>query len=176
MDGVQLSIDEYGRLVFTADEETRKVMQSYIDDAHEDIDKQTKRIAQLQADIRWNRADYSKVRGERRLKQNEAALRAAEATLSSYYSRIADDNVFLEFIEYWLCNGYSLISPVDIGAIVDDNCLIISDASLDDDGKLPDDAKLWTYDLYAIRPYTDDLIQTGRMVWTLHKGASSGQE
>jgi len=176
MDGVQLSIDEYGRLVFTADEETRTAMQEFIDDLHKDIDRQVERIARLRSDIDWNRLDYNKVRGALRLKQNEARLTTAELTLSSMYGRISDTNVFLEHIEHWLCNGYSLIAPEDIGALVDDSCLIISDASLDDDGKLPDDAKLWTYDNYMIRPYTTDLIETGRMVWTLHKETTNGQE
>lgn len=76
-----------------------------------------------------------------------------------------DESLFIELIEYQLCNGYNLVAPENIGALT--SSLLIADGTLDEETTEEEarNTNVWHYNYYAIRSYLDDLKEQGYVVW-----------
>jgi hypothetical protein len=79
--------------------------------------------------------------------------------------QINDERVFIDLIEYQLCNGYHLVNPENIGALT--SSLLISDGILDEETteEEANDTNVWYYNYYAIRSYIADLMEQGYVIW-----------
>jgi len=78
---------------------------------------------------------------------------------------LCDEDFFLDYIEPYWCNGYSIVRPEDIGALTDS--LLISDSGQDDNGKYPDDMKVWYFNDYMLVSYMDALGSDEGITFTL---------
>jgi hypothetical protein len=74
------------------------------------------------------------------------------------------EDVFIELIEDYLCNGWEIVTPESIGALTD--ALILSNEVVRDDyGEIMDLDRVYSYDMYAVRGYIDPLLEDGKMIW-----------
>lgn len=76
-----------------------------------------------------------------------------------------DQDLFIELIEYQLCNGYNLVQPEDVGALT--SSLLIANGTFDDETTEEEarNTNVWYYNYYAIRSYLADLKEQGYVIW-----------
>ncbi len=76
-----------------------------------------------------------------------------------------DEDIFIDLIEYHLCNGYSLVRPEHIGALTDS--LLIADGIIDDEttDEQASNINVWYYNYYMVTSYLSDLKSLGYVIW-----------
>ena len=88
-----------------------------------------------------------------------------DAVKNPHQHPLDPDAVFLDLIEYQLCNGWETIQPEECGALTD-GLLVTDDAQRDDDGKLTALGRVYWDERYAIRSAAKELYETGK-TWLL---------
>ncbi len=77
-----------------------------------------------------------------------------------------DDNIFLDLIEYHICNGYTMVRPEQIGALTEAN--IISDGIIDEETTKEEfeNTKFWYFNEYMIISELQSLLNAGYVTFT----------
>lgn len=91
---------------------------------------------------------------------NEELLR-----LDDENSHYTDESLFIDLIESYLCNGYSLVDPMNCGALTES--LIISDEYIDEDTskEIFEAANFWWFPRYTINGYCELLKNDGEIIF-----------
>lgn len=79
----------------------------------------------------------------------------------------SDEDTFIDFIEYYLCNGHlEIIRPEEVSALTDSFLFAeFDETDRDDMGELLKVGKVYWYRDSQIRGYTDALIEDGRITF-----------
>ncbi|MGB3207409.1 MAG: hypothetical protein WBB28_20685 [Crinalium sp.] len=77
----------------------------------------------------------------------------------------ANIDAFAELFEWYLCNGWELVVPEQIGALVDDDAILISDnCYTDDNGDIETIDCIYYHPYSAITGETNTLLEEGKLV------------
>jgi len=71
-----------------------------------------------------------------------------------------------EVLEHIIANGFIHVPPEAIGALTSAP-IISDDANIEDDGSisLTPDGRVYYFDMYQVRSFIDDLLETGEAHW-----------
>ena len=79
----------------------------------------------------------------------------------------SDDDIFIELIESYLCNGYHLVRPQDVGALTDS--ILLADNCIDSETTAEDlrDTQVWYNPQYALKSEVQELLDNGYIIFEL---------
>jgi hypothetical protein len=77
----------------------------------------------------------------------------------------SDNDIFIELTEHYWTNGWTIVSPADIGALINDDCIILSeDVDYDDHGNLLGIGLLYWYPDYQLFSEVEVMLRDGFVV------------
>jgi hypothetical protein len=76
-----------------------------------------------------------------------------------------DEMIFIDLIDFQLCNGFSLVNPENIGALT--SSLLIADDYINEEttSEQAQYINVYYYNYYAVYSYVKDLIEQGYVIW-----------